>query len=319
MYHTPNPDIAPGGRRLVQYPGLLFRRNHAATMKSITYYSLRSLSPYQGTIQVVETDGFRALSRDGEIWRIRMRGTKGRRAVHASWREQDGDRVETEQTQPGFELLRNRPKTPFPRRDTVELWLLDAEALLPLALLRSLVPEQEPTSVMEAVWLAGYRHDESFYAPSLAAAGSLKSGDKTHIAHAEVLSRCVRAAAGSIPRAQWFRRDPDGSGSGLAGLNLSAGLKGRLLDARQFTELLVREAWPIESHQQLVRDYHDWQAPYLLTHSDLAKNTRARLELAACQQAERLYDVRHLLPEVVNKERVDAAMVEAVIRRTAIA
>ena len=288
-------------------------------MGSIIYYSLRSLSPYQGTIQVVETDGFRALSRDGETWRIRVRGSKGRRAVHGSWREQDGDLFEIEHAQHGFEMLRNRPKTPFPRRDTVELWLLDAEALLPLALLRSLVPEQEPTRVTEAVWLAGYRDDESFYAPSLAAAGLLSTDKKTHIAHAEVLSRCVRAAAGSIPRAQWFRREPDGSGSGLVGLNLSAGLQGRLLDARQFTELLVREAWPIESHEKLVRDYHDWQAPYLLTHSDLAKNTRERLELAACHQAERLYDVRHLLPEVVNKERVDAAMVEAVIRRTAVA
>lgn len=288
-------------------------------MGSIIYYSLRSLSPYQGTIQVVETDGFRALSRDGETWRIRLRSSKGRRAVHVTWREQDVDLIEIEQAQAGFELLRNRPNTPFPRRDFVELWLLDAETLLPLALLRSLVPELEPTRVTEAVWLAGYRDDESFYAPSLAAAGLLSTDKKTHIAHAEVLSRCVRAAAGSIPRAQWFRREPDGSGSGLDGLNLSASLKGRSLDARQFTELLVREVWPIESHERLVRDYHDWQAPYLLTHSDLAKNTRERLEIAACHQAERLYDVRHLLPEVVNKERVDAAMVEAVIRRTAVA
>ncbi len=288
-------------------------------MSPVTYYSLRSLSPYQGTVQVIETDGFRALSRDGETWRIRVRPGSGRRAVHGTWHERDSELVEIESTQPGLELLRNRPKTPFPRRDTVELWLLDAESLLPLALLRSLVPEQEPTRVTEAVWLAGFRDDESFYAPSLVAAGSLSPDNKTHIAHAEVLSRCVRAAAGSISRAQWFRREPDGRGSGLDGLNLSAGLKGRLLDISQFPELLVREAWPVASHQQLVRDYHHWQAPYLLTHSDLAKNIRARLEPVACQQAERLYSVRKLLPEVLNKERVDAAMVEAVIRRTAVA
>ena len=166
--------------------------------------------------------------------------------------------------------------------------------------------------------MAGFRDDESFYAPSLGAAGALSPDNKTHIAHAEVLNRCVRAAAGSIPRAQWFRREADGSGSGFDGLNLSADLKGRVLDAHQFPELLVREIWTVASHQQLVCDYHDWQAPYLLTHSDLAKKLRARLELAACQQVERLYDVRHLLPEVVNKDRVDAAMVEAVIRRTAV-
>ncbi len=73
-------------------------------MGSIIYYSLRSLSPYQGTIQVVETDGFRALSRDGETWRIRLRSSKGRRAVHVTWREQDVDLIEIEQAQAGFEL-----------------------------------------------------------------------------------------------------------------------------------------------------------------------------------------------------------------------
>jgi len=285
-------------------------------MSPIHYYSLRSLSPYQGTVQVVETDGFRALSQEGETWRVRLRASSGRRAVHGTWREQDNELAELEQTQPGFELLRNRPKTPFPRHDTVELWLLDADDELPLALLRSIVPEQEPTRVTEAEWLSGFRDDESFYAPSLTAAGLVSLGNKTPIAHAEVLSRCIRAAAGSMPQAQWFRREQDGSGSGLDGLNLTTGLKGRSLDASQFPELLIREAWPIESHEQLVRDYHYWQAPYLLTHSDLATETRRRLELVACQQAERLYSVRKLLPEVLNKERVDAALVEAVIRRT---
>lgn len=288
-------------------------------MSPITYYSLRSLSPYQGTVQVVGTDGFRALSQDGETWRVRLRATSGRRAVHGTWRERDNELEELEQTQPGFELLRNRPETPFPRHDTVELWLLDADDALPLALLRSIVPEQEPTRVTQAEWLAGFRDDESFYAPSLATTGSLGPDDKTHIAHSQVLSRCVRAAAGSMPQAQWFRREADGCGTGLDGLNLNAGLKDRMLGASQFPELLLRETWPVESHQRLVRDYHHWQAPYLLTHSDLARNTRARLELVACQQAERLYSVRKLLPEVLNKEQVDAAMVEAVIRRTAIA
>jgi len=287
-------------------------------MNPVTYYSLRSLSPYEGTIQVVETDGFRALSRDGDTWRIRVRAGNGRRAKHGTWRKQDSERVEIEQMQPGIELLRDRPKTPFPRRDTVELWLLDADSLLPLALLRSLVPEQRPTQVTEAIWLAGFRDDESFYAPSLVAAGSLKPDDSVPIAHAEVLNRCVRAAAGTLPQAQWFRRSEDG-GVGLDGLNLSARLQGRSLDAAMFPELLVRETWPSDTQEKLVRDYHHWQAPYLLTHSDLARNTRAGLELAACQQAERLYSVRNLLPEIINKERVDTAMVEAVIRRTVIA
>ena len=64
-----------------------------------------------------------------------------------------------------------------------------------------------------------------------------------------------------------------------------------------------------------MRDYHDWQAPKLLTHGNLTHATRDRLERAACRQAEALYRIRHLLPEVVNPDILQVAMVEAVIRR----
>jgi hypothetical protein len=43
--------------------------------------------------------------------------------------------------------------------------------------------------------------------------------------------------------------------------------------------------------------------------------TRARLERAACRQAEKLYAVRALLPEVIDTDLVKTAFVEAVIRR----
>ena len=57
-------------------------------------------------------------------------------------------------------------------------------------------------------------------------------------------------------------------------------------------------------------------APKLLTHGNLTRATRDRLERAACRQAEALYRVRHLLPEVVNPDILQVAMVEAVIRRS---
>ena len=288
-------------------------------MSSKVYYSLRSHSPYQGTIQVVELDGFRALSQDGVTWRVRLRASEGQRAVHTAWQADRDNAVEMSHTQPGFDALRNHPPTPFPLIDALELWLLDSERALPLALLRSLVPDRQPPAVMDADWIAGFRDEESFYASSLVAAGQNKQANKSHISHTEVLTRCVKAEAGAKPRAQWFYRQADGSGVGDGGLNLDSELKGRKLEAAVFPRLLLREDWGSDVQESLVREYHHWQSPYLLTHTNLSRETRQWLEQAACQQAERLYSLRHLLPEILDKDLVDAALVEAVIRRTAVA
>ena len=285
-------------------------------MSNATYYSLRSHSPYQGTIQVVELDGFRALSQDGLTWRIRLRAAEGQRAAHTTWRDGDSAVVPVSSAQPGFAALYDHPPTPFPLIDTLELWLLDAERSLPLALLRSLSPDREPPAVNDAEWIAGFRDEESFYAPSLATAGINRDENKSYIAHTEVLTRCVRAAAGMRPKTQWFWRQEDGSGVGGSGLNLDAGLESRVLERDAFPLFLLREAWPNEMQTELARDFHFWQAPYLLTHTNLSRHSRSLLEQAACQQAERLYSVRNLLPEIINKELVDIALVEAVIRRT---
>jgi hypothetical protein len=132
-----------------------------------------------------------------------------------------------------------------------------------------------------------------------------------------VLSRCIQKAAGPLERAQWFRREHDGSGTGLHGNRLESAHVGRQLSHEAFPELLLRESWEAGPEQMLVGDYHDWQAPYLLTHTTLPRSTRERLERSACRQAEKLYKVRHFLPEIINRDLLNVAFVEAVIRRSA--
>lgn len=288
-------------------------------MSSDIYYSLRSHSPYQGTIQVVELDGFRALSQDGITWRVSLRASGGQRAVHSTWRADRDQALETGQTLPGFDTLCNHPPTPFSLVDTLELWLLDAKTLMPLALLRSLAPDREPPSAIDTDWIAGFRDDESFYAPSLAAVDGNRENRRSHIAHTEVLTRCIRAEAGTTPHTQWFYRRADGGGIGDRGVNLDPGMEGRRLDAAAFPRLLLREHWDNGIHEKLVEEYHQWQAPYLLTHTNLSRDTRSWLERAACRQAERLYAMRRLLPVVLDRELIDTALVEATIRRTAVA
>jgi hypothetical protein len=274
------------------------------------YYSLRRMPPYQGTVQIVEVDGHRAISRDGIHWQVHLRTPGLRRVSQVSWSEDRGGLIETDYTNSILSALRSRPAGPFPFSDHLELWLLAADDGLPLALLQTLV-EGPPPQVHQADWNAGLGEHQAFVA------SALNPGDpaETVISHAEVLTRCVRAAAGPLPRAQWFRRTDDGGGIGLSGLNLSPGMAGRLVRVDAFPELLVRERWDNELYRRLVEEYHEWQAPNLLTNTGLRRTTRDVLEHAACRQAERLYAVRQLLPEVINRDMVDAALVEGRMRQ----
>jgi hypothetical protein len=290
------------------------RTNHDVTAPR--YYSMRRLSPYQGTIQVVELPGFRAMSADGSSWNLRIEN-RGMRPAHALWREGEAYNVEiSERTAPFLTALRDHPPLPFALADTLELWLLDAHDLMPLALLASTLAHMTPPNRVDTAWRAAFPGDDAFVAASLQA-GAAHPLEHPFVPHREVIEHCVRTAAGAHPRAQWFRRDATGAGVGGGGTGIEPALAARELGAAQFPELLVRERWDGEIEAALVRDYHDWLAPALLTHPNLARAARDRLERAACAQAEKLFRLRQLLPEIVNRDLIDVALVEAVLRRSA--
>lgn len=277
------------------------------------YYSLRRLSPYQGTVQVVECPGFRAMSADGTRWRVQFLNQRTRFSSYGVWRaDGHGSLIETERTRPIIAALRDRPPLPFTLADSLELWLLDAAERRPLALLASTLPERTPAQATVLQWRTALTGDDSFRAPSLGGAEGV-----SHMPHRTVLDRCVQRAAGSRPQAQWFRRGGDGSGAGLDSGGLDRALVGRRLGRETFPELLLRSDWDSDPERDLVRDYHEWHACSLLTHTSLSRTTRAELERAACRQAGKLYRVRYLLPEIVDNEGLQVAMVEAVIRQSA--
>jgi hypothetical protein len=286
-------------------------------MSEAQLYSIRRLSPYQGTVQVMNVPGFRAMSVDGITWRVQILDQRSRLASYGIWRaDGSGNVIDTGRTHALIEALTNQPGLPFPLVDTLELWLLDAEEKLPLAILNSTLAHRTPTRVIEVNWRASLNGGNDFVAPSLTRTDSEAKPHAGYISHSEVLNRCVRQAAGVRMRAQWFRREPDGSGTGLNGLRID-GLRDRKLAAGAFPELLLREDWSESSANDLVGDYHRWLAPNLLTHDNLSRPTRERLERAACKQPEKLYPLRRLLPEVINQDLVKIALVEAVIRGSA--
>jgi hypothetical protein len=65
----------------------------------------------------------------------------------------------------------------------------------------------------------------------------------------------------------------------------------------------------------LVRDYLDGLAPRLLLLHGLGDAERARLERAACRRAVELASVYRLLPRIIDAKAIEAARVEARLRR----
>lgn len=290
-------------------------------MSEARYYSLRRLSPYLGTVQVIETSGMRALSPDGITWQVQIAHSDAsasrrlRNSVFGTWRaDGSGDLIETERTSRFVGVLRDHPRLPFVLADRMELWLLDAETHAPLALLAASLPLRRPPRRVPTRWIAVSAQGAGFVSPSLAVQQAAGLIPESGASHGDLLARVVREAAGEPARAQWFLRDDAGGGEGLVGIHLHASLEGRQLPRSAFPDLIVREHWSSEISADLVRDYHAWLAPFLLTHPDLERAVRERLEAAACRQADKLYRLRYLLPEAVNPERIKVALVEAVLR-----
>jgi hypothetical protein len=70
------------------------------------------------------------------------------------------------------------------------------------------------------------------------------------------------------------------------------------------------------AHAQLVRDYHAWQAPWMLLLPHLDASTRSALEMAACQQAESVEKHCRLYPAMIDRAALQAARVEAALVRS---
>lgn len=283
------------------------------------YYSLRQLAPYQGTVQVVELPGFRAFSTEGRNWRIQMKQAGTRYATHGVWNADNNSAnfIETAQTETFIAALRNLPALPFTMKDSLELWLLDSKQRLPLALVSSRLPDSLPPRLDDVSWLATYPDDLNFVAPSLSSSSENDSSEEPVYSHSEVLRRCVRARSGILAQAQWFQRDDKGGGFGYRGCRIEEEFEGRQLSQEQFPELLIAETgWETDQETALVRDYHVWQAPNLLSQGNISQVTRDQLEHEAVKQADKLYALRHVLPERINQEMIETAFVKAVINQS---
>lgn len=275
------------------------------------YYGVRRLGPYLGVIQVIDVGDACAYSTNGRSWRIRQQTASGRfrwGVPHAS--EAGDDRVRITNAPQLVEALEHHPPVPFPIRDRYELWLLRHEDRRPLALLSTRYRAEEMETVLDPHWRAFPTTDTGFISPTLQVQESASSR-RRHPSHRDQLESLVNMASRPMPAAQWFERQSDGSGVGKDGLRLQDGEVGRVLHSEDFPELLVSEEWPDIAMKGLIDDYHNWCAGSLLAHQNLSYQTRERLERAACQRPVGLLTAYPLIPEVLDQEAIEVALVSA--------
>jgi len=209
------------------------------------------------------------------------------------------------------DALKKQPPVPFPIRDRFELWLLNNRTRKPLALLRTCYKALDTGPVNDPHWRPFLMTDTLFVSPTLETAENEKNRRGWPIPHRDQLESQVNVASRPMPAAQWFERRSDGSGTGKQGLRISGEEIGRTLDGEDFPELLISENWEDETKSGLAADYHDWYAASLLVHQNLSRATRKRLEQAACRRPQTLLATYPLIPEIIDQEAVEVALVSA--------
>lgn len=297
---------------------------------TVEHYAQRLLNPFRGVVHTICFASAEAVTLDGAHWDIYVsndtlrQGLDGRRVQisdirYGSWSLENGLKRGPLYPSDDFHQMEEmgdivyehltlvHRRIPFAFRDSHELWLLDDECQ-PLALLHSAVAPDELDLDLSIVWRAGFAARERFSSDARPAAPAEAASD--------YLARYINARAGSAPAAQWFRREPDGSGTGLKGIGLPARLEDRRLEVAAFPPLFLSVTGHDKDHRRLIEEYLIWQSPWLLLLPGLDGDTRRRFEQHARRQALEVLKQYRLYPEVIDEEGIKAALVEAVLRRS---
>ena len=298
-------------------------------------YAQRLLNPFRGVMNIIECQGAEAVTTDGKHWDIYVRDTglvadiadshkvQTSDIRYGSWSQNGGLKRGAIYPSDDFKVLEHRGAlvyeyllkhhndVPFPIEDSMELWLLDRDGL-PLGLLDSAVSEADIDLDRPIDWRAGRECRRHFQTPSLQ---NLPERTQAAISAGEYLTQHINQRAGEPPRVQWFRREPDGSGVGLSGINLPAELEGRRLPRSVFPVYFLREDGDSEMHRQLIQDFLAWQAPHLLLLQDLDTAARRRFEALATSRALSVNQQYRLYPLIVDEAAITATRVEATLRQ----
>jgi hypothetical protein len=303
---------------------------------NIQCYSQRLLNPFRGVINVIRYGSAEAVTTDGVHWDIYVRnaeladGLENPTLVQTSdirygkWSKKTGlkrgplhpsedfKRLEARGAVVFEHLLKAHDQLPFPFLDHYEYWLLD-ENRHPFALLDSAVNAEATMESAPAYWRAGLACRDSFrFSQEL----PTEYVSNTALSSAEFIERYINACAGATPTARWLQRYSDGSGSFIAEDD-SADDHAENIPTGMFPRFFIRESGHDEIHTQLLQEFFQWQAPWLLLLTSLDETKRASLEQRARQRALDVARNHHLYPDVINEKEINAALVEAMLRSNA--
>jgi hypothetical protein len=301
----------------------------------VNCYSQRILNPFRGVMNIISIGGADAVTIDGINWTLYIHDTFDCPTDDpeeffeidmpdirlGDWNKESGLRCSpliasyhyNEIQAIGNVLLdavqEHADQCPFPFEDKYELWLLDRSNNEPLALLDSACYESDVYNPDSLHWEAGLRCKQEFKKVNALT-------EEQNISAGVLLNQLINQRAGEQPSAQWFYRDPFEYGKGLSGANLDQELIGRELSARLFPKMLIQQQWQDENKASLVDAFIHWLSPYLLVLDFLRDTQREMLELTAKNHA-LLVDKMHLLyPKIINRQAINAARVEAMMRKS---
>lgn len=290
------------------------------TDMEIQCYAQRLLNPFRGVINVIRYQSAEAVTMDGVHWDIYVAnealsaGLKGKAQIsdirYGSWSEADGlkrgpiypseDFRRMEQRgHIVFDYLRqHHGDVPFAFADHFELWLLDS-ARRPLALIHSVLTQDEMTMDVPRLWRAGFAAEAQFRSSAIAEPEN----------SAATLAAQVNRRSASW---QWIARDASGGGMGMAG---GAGSEqGAIFSAQDFPEGLLAQNPEDAGSCGLVKDYLDWLAPCRLLLPGLEPEARAAIESLARLRAAEMVRQHRLYPAIADPSQLKAAQVELVLR-----
>jgi len=283
-------------------------------------YAIRRVNPFLGVLQIIETEGGRAISANGVVWDIEVlakrssggwgslnQGIKGKAYYrYGLWSLQDGlvsrplaPHLESDPlTHKCHELIgciRARlEQLPFALDDNDELWLLDSQSNQPLVLLASATPGSRRPSPEPKYWSA--------------CIGANGVPSQRRFPATRELEALVKQRAGFNIHKHWINRQQDGSG--IIENN------DKQLNAGDFPAYLLTEDWLDTDQAKLVSDYIAWISPSLLTLQNLDRDQRQRLEESLNIQAVSVEHHRHLYPEILDEKAVNAARVQCRLQQS---
>ncbi len=301
---------------------------------TMRHFAVRRVNPFAGVLQVIEGDSARAYSSDGRVWQIQVlaqrpdntwRGFSDVPPIYqffnfGQWDEENGlyqipanPLMDIGGMTAAADALTERlpallDQLPFTLCDRYECWSTDLHGE-PVALLATTNEHTRIGEIRPGRWQAARTADHGFVSASLLAHGVPAHGELGPRQHAEQLERLVRRLG---QHKAWFERTDVGLGIRLTQEG------GRTdLPARPLPPLGLKTDLAGALEQALVEDYLGWQAPQLLTLQAIPDAQRAWLEARACRRAEQLAAVYRLIPHILDHHMIEAARVEALLRRAA--